>query len=155
MMIKKIISGGQTGADRGGLDAAIELNIAHGGWCPKGRLAENGVIPEKYNLKEMNSKDYLKRTEQNAIGSDATIIFTFGKPSGGSKKTFQFCEKHNKPYLCVDLQLPSESRQRQIGNWLSELGDNIILNVAGSRESKAKGIEKQVQEILTEILKDL
>lgn len=85
MKISKIVSGGQTGADRGGLDAAIELGIPHGGWCPKGRKSEDGVIPEKYLLKEMSSADYLKRTEQNVVDSDATVIFTYGQPTGGSK----------------------------------------------------------------------
>ena len=68
--VSKIISGGQTGADRGGLDAAIELEIPYGGWCPKGRLSEDGVIPNKYKLNEMPSKDYLKRTEQNVIDAE-------------------------------------------------------------------------------------
>ena len=87
MPITKIISGGQTGADRGGLEAAIEYGIPHDGWCPKGRLAEDGVIPDKYELSEMASKSYLKRTEANVVDSDAIVIFAFGKLTGGSKRT--------------------------------------------------------------------
>ena len=109
----KIVSGGQTGADRGGLDAAIELGIPHGGWCPKGRLAEDGCIPYKYLLEEMASADYLKRTEQNVIDSDATIIFTFEKPTGGSKRTLGFTKKHNRPCLCADLTCPHNRLKRR------------------------------------------
>jgi predicted Rossmann-fold nucleotide-binding protein len=69
-MLTKIISGGQTGADQAALDAAIELGIPHGGWIPKGRLTEAGPLPEKYNLTEMPTKDYLKRTKQNVADSD-------------------------------------------------------------------------------------
>lgn len=74
-MITKIISGGQTGADRGGLDAAIHCGIPHGGWCPKGRIAEDGVIPADYYLNEMASPEYLPRTKANVVDSDATVIF--------------------------------------------------------------------------------
>ncbi len=149
--INKIISGGQTGADRGGLDAAIELGIPHGGWCPKGRLAEDGRIPDKYKLEEMSSKDYLKRTEQNVIDSGATLIFTYGKPTGGSKRTVEFAKKHGRPYLCVDLQESLEDIKSRIKEWLEGFGREVVLNVAGSRESKAAGIEKKVKELLIEI----
>ena len=103
MPITKIVSGGQTGADRGGLDAAIYSNIPHGGWCPKGIRSEDGVIPGKYQLQETASSDYLKRTEQNVIDSDATLIFTIGKLSGGSLKTMEFAQKHRKPVLHIDI----------------------------------------------------
>jgi len=76
IMITKIISGGQTGADRGGLDAAIHCGLPHGGWCPKGRKAEDGLIPSKYQHKEMESSGYLPRTQANVFDSDATVIFT-------------------------------------------------------------------------------
>lgn len=103
MPIKIIVSGGQTGADRGGLEAAIHCKVPHGGWCPKGRKAEDGVIPEKYQLQETTASGYLKRTEQNVIDSDATIIFTIGEISGGSLKTLEFAEIHNKPVLHIDI----------------------------------------------------
>ena len=105
-MIAKIISGGQTGADRGGLHAAIEAGVRHGGWCPKGRKAEDGVIPAKYRLVEHESADYVARTEANVIDSHCTVVFALGKPTGGSKKTVALAEKHQRPYLCVDLSLP-------------------------------------------------
>jgi len=83
MKLDKIISGGQTGADRAGLDAAMELNIPIGGWCPKGRKAEDGPIADKYPLQETTSGDYRVRTEKNVKDSEGTIIFTIGKPTGG------------------------------------------------------------------------
>ena len=76
MPIIKIVSGGQTGADRGGLDASIHCELPHGGWCPKGRKAEDGRIPDKYQLVEMSTSDYLSRTEANVVDSDATVVFT-------------------------------------------------------------------------------
>jgi hypothetical protein len=98
-MLTKIISGGQTGADQAGLEVAIKLNIPHGGWIPKGRLTENGPLPDKYNLQEMPGKSYPKRTEQDVMDSDGTVIFSHGKLTGGSALTAQLAEKHSKPIL--------------------------------------------------------
>lgn len=161
MKIVKIVSGGQTGADRGGLDAAIELGIPHGGWCPKGRKAEDGVIPEKYLLSEMKTADYLKRTEQNVIDSDATVIFTYGKPTGGSKKTVDFCVKHDKFHKSIDLSAMDdvEAASFLLGFLLNSSGgilmfhrktipENPVLNIAGSRESKAEGIQERVKNVI-------
>jgi predicted Rossmann-fold nucleotide-binding protein len=87
MNISKIISGGQTGADRGALDAAIHCKLDYGGWIPKGRKAEDGSIPVEYDkLTEMTSADYHKRTEANVADSDVTIVFTYGPTSGGSSR---------------------------------------------------------------------
>ncbi|NLX13574.1 MAG: hypothetical protein GXY44_07975 [Phycisphaerales bacterium] len=82
MPIIKIVSGGQTGADRGGLDPAIWCELPYGGWCPKGRRAEDGVIPARYQLQETPSNGYLARTEANVVDSDATAIFTYGVLEG-------------------------------------------------------------------------
>ena len=84
MPITKIVSGGQTGVDQAGLEAAIYCKIPHGGWCPKGRKSEYGKIPSKYELQETSSSSYLVRTEANVVDSDATLIITPGRPSGGS-----------------------------------------------------------------------
>jgi hypothetical protein len=81
-MITKIISGAQSGVDRAALDFALKFKISHGGWIPKGRLAEDGPLPEKYQLQEMPTSSYPKRTEQNVIDSDGTVIFSRGKPTG-------------------------------------------------------------------------
>ena len=86
-MIEKIISGGQTGADRAALDVAIKLGITHGGWIPKGRITEEGPLPEKYQMQEMSTESYAARTEQNVIDSDGTLIICRGKPTGGSGRS--------------------------------------------------------------------
>jgi Circularly permutated YpsA SLOG family len=100
----KILSGGQTGADRGALDWALAHHVSCGGWCPKGRKAEDGPIDAKYPLKETPSTSYLQRTEWNVRDSDATVLFSIGPTlSGGSKRTIEFARKHKKPNirLCV------------------------------------------------------
>ena len=86
-MIEKIVSGGQTGADQGALDAALELDIPHGGWIPLGRRTEAGPLPDNYRLKEMSTDSYPRRTEQNVIDSDGTLIFSHGRLAGGSGYT--------------------------------------------------------------------
>lgn len=157
MPITRIVSGGQTGTDRGGLQAAIYCDVSHGGWCPKGRKAEDGVIPPRYQLHEMTSADYLKRTEQNVIDSDATLVFTLGRLSGGSLRAVKFAHAHEKPWLHIDVDATSRERAVElIVDWLEGRGsydhdeyaaqppDECVLNVAGSRESKADGMEDLV-----------
>ena len=90
---RKIISGGQAGVDRAALDIALELGIECGGWCPKGRGAEDGRIGPKYPLLETGSEDPNVRTERNVRDSDATLIFTWGKPTGGTAYTIKMAEK--------------------------------------------------------------
>jgi hypothetical protein len=103
MAITKIISGGQTGADVAGLDAAIKQGIPHGGWIPKGRLTEDGPLPEKYQLQEMPTASYPKRTAQNVIDSDGTAIFTHGALTGGSALTRKIALQRGKPWMHIDL----------------------------------------------------
>jgi hypothetical protein len=127
----KIVSGGQTGADRAGLDWAISTGIPHGGWCPKGRKAEDGKIPERYQLTETNSSDYLTRTRWNVRDSDGTVIFTMrGTLTGGSLRTAEYALKKEKPLL----HLHAGSDIRVLREWLVS---HLIctLNVAGSRSS--------------------
>jgi putative molybdenum carrier protein len=96
----RIISGGETGADRAALDFAIEREIPHGGWCPKGRLAEDGVIDERYQLRETSTRNYPQRTEKNILDSDGTIIVTISpKLTGGCKETASLAQKHQKPWV--------------------------------------------------------
>lgn len=150
-MIQKIISGGQTGADRAGVDAAIECGVEYGGWLPKGRKAEDGVVPARYkSMVEMARGGYPKRTEQNVIDSDGTIIFSHGKPVTGSALTVKLTKKHQKPWLYIDLGV-EQDHIPLITDWLFEW-DIKILNVAGSRESKAQGIYNQVKDILIQAL---
>jgi hypothetical protein len=162
--IAKIISGGQTGADRGGLDAALDSGVPHGGWCPKGRISEDRIIPERYNLVETRSTAYPARTEANIVDAHCTVVFTFGKLTGGSKKTVALAQKHQRPCLCLDLSiLTDEAAARGVLEWLSPGGlirsgmavppPNPVLNVAGSRESKAPGIQQRVRDVMRMALK--
>jgi hypothetical protein len=150
----KIISGGQTGADRGGLDAAIEKGVDHGGWCPKGRYAEDGTISEKYQLTETTDFGYLTRTKRNVAESDATVVFTFGPARTGSRKTIDFAKELKKPHLHVNLfQTSNEVAAEKVIDWLSKtFKDDIILNVAGSRESTREGIGEITKEIIKLVL---
>ncbi len=147
-MITKIISGGQTGADAAALDAAIELNIPHGGWIPKGRKTETGPLPDKYQLQEMPTGSYTRRTEQNVIDSDVTAIFSHGRLSGGSLKTYNYAKKNNKPCLHLNMtRLSVDEAVKEILHWIEE--NNIqILNVAGPRGSKDPEIYAVVKEVL-------
>jgi hypothetical protein len=140
MNIKKIISGGQTGADRAALDFAIDNDIPHGGWVPKGRLAEDGVISNRYDVLETNSPDYNVRTEKNVIDSDGTLIMSHGELSGGSALTKALARKHKRPCLHIDLdKIPEFEAAVEIMHWITRY-DVETLNVAGSRDSKDPGI---------------
>ncbi|RJP84590.1 MAG: hypothetical protein C4518_18930 [Desulfobacteraceae bacterium] len=135
MIIKKIISGGQTGADRAALDFAINNGIPHGGWVPKGRLAEDGVIPARYNVREAPSAQYGRRTELNVADAEGTLIISHGDLAGGSALTKKLAEKHGKPCLHIDLNhTPEFQATLDIAHWIK--GNRIgVLNVAGSRAS--------------------
>jgi hypothetical protein len=140
-----IVSGGQTGADRAGLDVAIALGIPHNGYCPAGRRAEDGRIPDRYNLRETRSADYEDRTARNVKHIDATVIFTpRSHLSPGSKLTRSCCKAHGRQWLhfCVGIDSPD-----YLSSWL-DVRRPKILNVAGSRESKSPGIGALVREIL-------
>jgi hypothetical protein len=149
--LRKIVSGGQTGADRGALDAAIALGIEHGGWCPKGRLAEDGVIPQQYQVTETRSKFYRVRTEQNVIDSDGTLIFYQKILKGGTELTRQLAIKHDKPHLLFDVTAPL--LDSMFGEWLVSAKISV-LNVAGPRESSAPGIATRVEKLLRKMLGD-
>lgn len=151
----KIISGGQTGADRGGLDAAIELGIDHGGWCPQGRRAEDGIIPEYYRLVETRTVDYRRRTELNVQEGDVTLLFIKSfKPAGGSKLTARCCDRHSKPHVVIQLPMQTVLLDNRLIAFLKEYKPSII-NIAGSRESKAPGVQKAVKEIMVRVLKGI
>ena len=153
MTIKKIISGGQTGADIAGLDAAIKLGIPYGGWIPKGRLTEDGPLSEKYLLQEMTTASYPKRTAQNVIDSDGTVIFTYGALTGGSLLTRKKALQHGKPVLHFDLSKTTAADVVQELVGFIEQNDIEVLNVAGSRGSKDPAIYDKVFEIMVVSLK--
>jgi hypothetical protein len=144
----KIISGGQSGVDRGALEAAFCLKIPYGGWCPRGRMAEDGPIPEKFDLQETNSTDYAVRTEKNVLDGDATLIFCRESLSGGTLLTYRLANQHQKPCKVVDLTDSFDARD--VLYWLEE-HQVETLNVAGPRESQNPGIQAQTQMCLEEL----
>ena len=151
MAIEKIISGGQTGADIAGVDAAIFCNFPYGGWLPKGRKTENGPVPETYtDFQVMSKGGYPMRTEQNIKDADGTLIFTYGKLSGGSSLTKGLAVKNKKPWLHIDLDTVKNPAAK-INYWVIEW-DIKILNVAGKSASKAPAIYNRVKEIITQLL---
>jgi len=130
-----VISGGQTGVDRGALDAALALGVPCGGWCPAGRAAEDGVIPARYPATELPDAGYDERTHKNVEDSDGTLIITFGGASGGTARTIQICRKLGRPHLIMDAEsITFEEALRQVVRFVRE-EDIRRLNVAGPRAS--------------------
>lgn len=148
-MIEQIISGGQTGAARAALGFALERNIPHGGWCPKGRRAEDGSIPERHVLQETPKSGYLECTEWNVRDSDATVIFTLAaEPSDDAKRIVDFASLHNKPCYHFSQANGVEICASQLKEAIARHG-LTILNVAGSRASKEPGVAHFVRAVLT------
>lgn len=148
MMVKKIISGGQIGADQAALDVAIKLDIPHGGWIQKGRKTQGGLLPEKYKLKEMPTPSFIKRVEQNVIDSDGTLILSHGKLTGGSDYSRKMALKHKRQLLHIDLaQIDTLQAAKLIHSWIV-LYHISIMNVAGSRASEDPQIYKATMDIL-------
>ena len=148
---QRVVSGGQTGVDRAALDVAIELGIPHGGWCPRGRRAEDGVVPARYALAEHASADYAARTEANVADTDATLILARGSLSGGTALTRDVARRLRKPFLIVDLGTDPEPTA--VREWLA--GHAVgVLNVAGPRESQRPGIGDEARAFLREVLAD-
>lgn len=151
MIIKKVVSGGQTGVDRAALDAALELGIDCGGWCPKGRLAEDGPLPAKYPLKETPSSEYPVRTEWNVRDSDGTLVLSWGRPSGGTALTIAFARRLKKPCLVIDLESAGLSCEK-IAAW-ADVNAIATLNVGGPRESAGLPIYRKAHALLTALFR--
>ena len=147
----KIISGGQTGVDRAALDVALDLGIPVGGWCPRGRWAEDGPIPERYPLVETRSRDVNVRTQRNVECSTATLVLTRGSPMGGTRFTVEFAQTLRRPLLVVDLSQGSGDPVDQIAQWIEQVRP-AVLNIAGPRESGAPGISEQAAQVLSAVL---
>lgn len=158
--VSRIVSGGQTGADRGALDAAIDMGIPHGGWCPLGRAAEDGVVPLGYTLRETTSTHYGQRTALNVRDSHGTLMVSFAAEqqamTGGTKFTRDVAKKQRKPLLHVQLHAGhvhdiSAATLAAIRAWLKRTNVRT-LNVAGPRESKEPGIQEATREFVTLLL---
>lgn len=147
----KIISGGQTGVDRAALDAALDLGIACGGWCPRGRLAEDGRIPERYPLREAPTPSYPERTALNVRDSDGTLVLAWGPPTDGTALTIHLAETMEKPCLVLDLMNapdPDDARA-----WIAAHGIRT-LNVAGPRASADPALQSTAYTWLVALLSE-
>ena len=158
--IGKIISGGQTGADRGAIAAALKAKFPYGGLIPKGRLAEDGRVPLRFRcMEEADTEDYRFRTRWNAEHSDATLILAFDpKLEGGTQRTRQYCMNVRKPYFVDNPSDPKMDGDRlAVFTWLEKVVKKnkeqpLVLNVAGPRESKSPGLAKATDEYITRLL---
>ena len=151
-MIVKIVSGGQTGVDRAALDVAIKLGIPHGGWVPKGRLAEDGPLPDSYALCETSTAIHAEGTEKNVVDSEGTLIISRGDLSGGSHFTREMAIKHGRPWLHIDLTRTAAFRAAvTITKWLAAHRFRV-LNVAGPRASEDPRIYKDTLALLESVL---
>ena len=147
-----LISGGQTGADRAALDWAIVNGIAHGGWCPCGRLAEDGEIDIRYHLRETPDADYLQRTEWNVKDSDASLIISLAPQlTGGSLATMELAAAHDKPCLHLSGLQDASDNAPQLAGFLRK-NEVEVLNVAGPRASGEPEVAAFIQEIFNELL---
>lgn len=148
MALEKVISGGQTGVDRAALDAARALGLATGGWCPRGRHAEDGAIDEAYPLHETPSDNYLERTEWNVRDADATLILNRGELEGGTAATVDYARDLGRPCRIVDLDAPDP---QAVVAWIA--GHSVqVLNVGGPRASKDPAVYGAAYDFLKEIL---
>ena len=152
LKISKIISGGQTGVDRAALDVAIVLGLEHGGFCPKGRIAEDGIIPAEYKMDEMDTEEYFARTMKNVQCSDGTIILHKGEIRGGTALKDEFCKIKKKPLLIINILDEFKEIRVNFSRWL-ETKTITILNIAGPRESEGQ-IYKKAKDLLIRLLKD-
>src|SRR5262249_29118432 len=147
-MFTQIVSGGQTGVDRAALDVARELGMPCGGWCPRGRRAEDGPIPPHYPLQETPRADYEQRTRWNARDTGGTLVLTRGRPEGGTALAIAMARRLGKPCLVVDLDEPPPLEV--VRSWAKNEGVAVV-NVAGPRESTCPGIQKQAAWLLHDL----
>ncbi|MBY4676233.1 putative molybdenum carrier protein [Marinobacterium arenosum] len=150
-MLKKILSGGQTGADRAALDAALELDFPCGGWCPQARLAEDGHIDPRYPLSECDG-DEATRTWLNVETADGTVVFYQDSPSGGTAYTLQCCLEMDKPCKLIDISLVSPESAAGALEGFVEAHSLSTLNVAGPRASKCPEIGDYVGAVIRRLL---
>jgi hypothetical protein len=141
-----VVSGGQTGVDRAALDAARARSIACGGWCPRGRTAEDGAVPDRYPLLETPSADPAQRTEWNVRDADATLVLTRGEPAGGTAWTLRCAERWGRAHRLVRLDREADVLGATRA-WLAR-HTPAVLNVAGPRESECPGIGAEARALL-------
>ncbi len=149
MRLQKIVSGGQTGVDRAALDYALSKGFPCGGWCPKGRQAEDGPIDDKYPLRETGTFLYVVRTKLNVDESDGTLILYHDEIGNGTQYTAEYAHTKRKPLLMVNLN--QTDAQNQLKEWIADNGIEV-LNIAGPRESTSPGIYQKALNFLENFL---
>ena len=150
-MLSCVVSGGQTGVDRGALDAALDLGFPCGGWCPQGRQAEDGVIPARYPVIELIGGGYEERTQKNVEDSDGTLVITFGRASGGTARTIDCCRILGRPHVIIDAAvLPLEEAVRDAQRFITDEGVGR-LNVAGPRASGEPSAHRYAYRLVREL----
>lgn len=147
----RIRTGGQTGVDRAALDAAMVSDVGVAGWCPRGRWAEDGRIPERYPLRETAGSDPSERTRQNVLEADATLILSPEPLVGGTAYTHAVAAAHGKPLMVVD---PATAQAEIIAAWIVAVGARD-LNVAGPRESEVPGIYRCAYALMRRLIEVL
>lgn len=151
----KIVSGGQSGVDRAALDAALESGFKAGGWCPEGRVAEDGVIPHRYPVKELPYSGYRQRTKKNVIDSDGTVIIYFDYPSGGTKQTIDFCINEKKPHVLINAEnLSMQEASRTIEIFIDQ-NSISVLNVAGPRAGGEPRAYRYAKKLMQGVLQNI
>ena len=152
MSFSKLVTGGQTGVDRGALDAALAAGFPCGGWCPPGRAAEDGTIPARYPMTEMPSGSYRERTKRNVVDSDATLVIYFDDLHGGTEQTVLDCIKHEKPYKLIDAAEIAPARAAELTAQFITRHGVSVLNVAGPRASHAPEGHRYAAEAIARLL---
>ena len=151
-MLQRIVSGGQTGVDRAALDAALEAGLACGGWCPRGRRAEDGAIPARYTVTETPSRAYAVRTRRNVRDSDATLVLVRGPLTGGTWLTVEYAARTGRPCRIVDLDAADPRAEAEAtARWVAAQGI-AVLNVAGPRESGSAGIGAAARDFMDALI---
>lgn len=152
MTLIKIVSGGQTGVDRGALDATLAAGFPCGGWCPEGRLAEDGAIADRYPIAVLSGAGYEERTLQNVLDSDGTALLHTGKLEGGTRLTAEHCVRHGKPHVLIDASTcPPDGAAREIAAFV-ERERVSVLNIAGPRASKWPGARDYAYDVVDRLL---
>ena len=154
-MLEKIVSGGQTGVDRGALDAALAAGFACGGWCPPGRKAEDGRIADRYPLHEVSQGSDQERTVRNVQDSDGTLIIYRDRLTGGTLLTVSFCTREGKPMKLLDAGEVSVGRAAELVLAFVEQESIGVLNVAGPRESGWRGAADYTVAVMGRVLQQV